>query len=244
MFESLQRYQLEIFGILGLFLIMIGLGYALWWSIVAPQYRRQALINLAEEQGWEFSDNFRPVYAGELPLVLKLLNGKSFAVHNVVSGTTADIKFYAFDGYYRTFDLISQMANTSKTRRKRTKQTERKVFLSAILAEIPEIASAEWVLRHEGYLDQFKKMTGYPDVNFDHAEEFSRRWRLMGPDEVRIRQVFNDLLLEYLSHADKLQLESQPGRIINLCSSRLKPDQIPQKVEETVMIASLLVKGK
>jgi hypothetical protein len=100
-------------------------------------------------------------------------------------------------------------------------------------------------LRPENIFDKIGDVITHNDIDFDSNPEFSRRYHLRGPDETRMRMLFNPVLLGYLEQIppDKnWHVEaSGPSLIIYRHRWPAKAAEIPALLNETSAMARTIL---
>lgn len=102
----------------------------------------------------------------------------------------------------------------------------------------------EFVLEYENILDKLVdrvfSMTGHSDIDFDHYQKFSGKYRLTGPDEAKIRTFFTDEVLSFLQENELYHIESNGSALLIFQNLRhSKADEI----EEMIAFAEGLTKA-
>ena len=102
-----------------------------------------------------------------------------------------------------------------------------------------------FLLFPETLLAKMGKMFGRADINFPDSPEFSRKYILRGDDEAAIRALFTPALRQALERQDRLTIEGAgPLLFIFRKGRRLKPDQLPGRIEQDKRIAALFFEGQ
>ena len=102
-----------------------------------------------------------------------------------------------------------------------------------------------FLLFPETLLAKMGKMFGRADINFPDSPEFSRKYILRGDDETAIRGLFTPALRQALEGQDRLTIEGAgPLLFIFRKGRRLKPDQLPARIEQDKRIAALFFEGQ
>ena len=102
-----------------------------------------------------------------------------------------------------------------------------------------------FLLFPETFLAKMGKMFGRADINFSDSPEFSRRYILRGDDEAAIRALFTPALRQVLEKQDRLTIEGAGSLLfIFRKGRRLKPDQLPARIEQDKRIAALFFEAQ
>jgi hypothetical protein len=164
---GIQSYLVPLFFVV----VIIAMGAAFY----IPYKRKKDLEQLALSCGLAFKPD-----AEDLPDIEELgialfTNGRSRETKNlfILSGAGAE-NVYFFDYFYVT--------GSGKHRRTHS--------FTPALFELSESILPDFELRPENFLDQIGEMIGFKDIDIDSFPEFSKNYRLTGPDEAAVRAFF------------------------------------------------------
>lgn len=73
----------------------------------------------------------------------------------------------------------------------------------------------------EGFLEKFYAIAGWSDINFENHKDFSKRFFLLGENEVAIKSFFNNDLIHFLESNPYYHIESKGDQIILFNKERL-----------------------
>jgi hypothetical protein len=109
------------------------------------------------------------------------------------------------------------------------------VILSDGGAHLPD-----FMLYPETFFHKVGELFGFKDINFSEHPQFSRRYRLKGPNEMAIRRAFTPEALAYFTEKPGWSIEVQDGQfIVYRSSKRWRPELVPERVAEALTIHAL-----
>jgi hypothetical protein len=134
-----------------------------------------------------------------------------------ISGTKNRAPFVVFEYSWVT----GSGKNSSKNR------------LGAMLWERDGLALPTFALSPEGWFSRLGAMLGMQDIDFAESPEFSRAYRLKGPDEAAIRSLFTPEIRQFFAATPK-QLVAGGGRFLFWWRSMRLPvaDQLDEWLEQ------------
>lgn len=71
----------------------------------------------------------------------------------------------------------------------------------------PQLQLPFFALYPESFLSFIGELVGYNDIDFDTHPHFSKRYKLSGRDEMRIRQTFNQQVLTHFDHLPTVNID-------------------------------------
>ena len=196
-------------------------------SILQNKKRRQAFETLALERGLTYTADESSIEArlqnrGSFDL---FQHGHSHKFKNLLSGRRGNLDLSIFDYRY----------TTGSGKNSQTQQQ------TALLLALPDEALPQFFLRPEGLLDKIAAKMGQADINFEHRPEFSKKYRLTGADESRVRAVFDDALLVFLEQNPNLCVEASGSQLLTYTRRKLiKPEDLPERLDQAIKLVSLL----
>ena len=212
-------------------ILVLCLGGAILGGIVFLERRRSGKIEaIARTLGLTFrrkptdADNLLPVgcHVAEI--------GHGRVVSNVLEAArTAELNLTLFDYQY----TIGHGKSSNTVYQTITRMQSDLFRLPAFL------------LFPEGFLAKMGKMFGRADINFPESPEFSRKYILRGDDEAAIRAIFTPAVRQALEGQDRVTIEGAgPLLFIFRKGRRLKPEELPARIEQDKRIAALFFEGQ
>ena len=101
----------------------------------------------------------------------------------------------------------------------------------------------QFYMRPEGFLDKIPEVFGYNDIDFAHREIFSKKYYLKSNDEIGIRSLFNDYVLEFFETHPGYYIESNNGYIAIYKYTYINPDKYHQFIDDVKNIISLFLES-
>jgi hypothetical protein len=124
------------------------------------------------EAGRRFGDVFEP-----------FTQGRRRKWGYTISGTKNKIPFIAFE-----YTWVTGSGRNSSTHR-----------VGGVIWERDGVTIPKFVLSPEGWFSRLGQMFGMQDIDFAESPEFSRAYRLKGPDEGGIRSLFTPEILQFFA---------------------------------------------
>ncbi len=188
--------------------------------------RREALQRVAAALGLTY-------YVGrnyDIPDTYGFLNslrqGRNRYALNVLRG--------ACDGYpVQAFDFHYQTESTDSKGRRTTHHHYSSFFFLEQEKAFPEVR-----IYPEGLLSRFGQMLGFEDIDFESVE-FSRAFVVRSRDRKFAYDVCHTRMMEYLLDHRDLSLEIEGRCIAMSFPRRLKPKEIPERLNQLVEIREL-----
>ncbi|MFG0331227.1 MAG: resistance to Congo red protein [Phycisphaerales bacterium] len=151
--------------------------------------------------------------------------GRGRTVRNVLSGRIADLKAYLFDYEFDT--------GRGKSRRHRAQTV---VALSSA-----HLAFPRFHLSRERWHHRIGEWFGLQDIDLLDQESFSKRFRLVGDDEDRVRACFTSSAIGLLETREKTSVEANLHWIIFYAPDRFaQPDEIASGLEFAASVTMAL----
>jgi len=210
-------------------LIIIGIVVIVALAIIGymqEQKRLDAFRVLADKLGLQFTaahDTRIPVRYGFLDA---LRQGDNRYAYNVLSGTYQQFPVFAFDFHYETHSTDS----------KGNRQTHHHYFSFFVLEQARDFP--ELRIYPETLLSRLGHMLGFEDIDFESLE-FSRAFCVRSKDRKFAYDVCHARMMEYLLAHRDLSLEIEHTCVAMSFNKRLKPDEIPGRLQQLVEIVNL-----
>ncbi|WP_323787486.1 SulP family inorganic anion transporter [Psychroserpens sp.] len=78
-----------------------------------------------------------------------------------------------------------------------------------------------FTLDRESLIDKVYALAGFSDINFDHHQDFSKRFHLVGEDRAAIKALFNDDLIHFFESNPYYHIESNGNSLLIFSKQRL-----------------------
>ena len=212
----------------GLVLIVAGVaalvGGVVWLGKIEEKQRTERMAEAARTLGFAFEavgnlDALRSL--GDLPVYG---HGHQKRARNVLSGRAEGLDVKLLDYTYVIGSGKDQHA-----------------YAQSVLL-VPGTHLPDLVLQPETVLDRVASAFGAQDIDFDASPEFSRAYRLSGPDEVRIRSAFSAEALAFFAREKHWTVEVRGGTAGIYRSQRLcRPDEVKGALAERRAVLRALV---
>lgn len=221
--QSVKQEQvtaiLAILLIVGFIVLIFGvIIVAVIISRKRAQERTRQLASVASFLGWRFS----PVAAiNWIPNLEKfgLFNqGHSKSIANAMYGEIDGVKAAVFDYHY----VVGSGKN---------QQTFNQ---SVVYFERRDLNVPFFSLRPEGFFHKLISAFGYQDIDFGNRPTFSSKYLLRGPDELALRNLFNDSLLGFYEANLGLSADGGGNQLFIFQQNYRQP---PQQMQSTVNAA-------
>jgi hypothetical protein len=151
--------------------------------------------------------------------------GQSRQIRNFMYGEANGVKAAVFDYTYVT--------GSGKNR-----QTH---FQTVTYLEPANLRVPYFSLRPEGFFTKIMTAFGYQDIDFGQRPEFSKRYLLRGPDEISIRQTFNDQLLSFFETYQGTSVDAGNNQLfVFRAGYRCQPQEVQSQLALALNILNLL----
>jgi len=207
----------------GLFVVLFILIAVLGW--LAEKKRREAFQALAQHLGMRYRAKDRSI-AQRFEFLDKLRQGDDRYAFNILDGQFEEQPVMVFDFHYETH------STDSKGRR----QTHDHYFSFFILFQdkvFPELR-----IYPESILSKLGQMLGYHDIDFESAE-FSKAFTVRSKDKKFAYDICHTRMMRYLLAHRDLSLEIENQCVSMGFNTRLKPEQIEDRLRQLVEIRKL-----
>lgn len=188
--------------------------------------RREAMASVAARLGLDFTPGRNHAIAGHYQFLDALRKGSNRYAFNILSGRYREFPVYVFDYHYETHSTNS----------KGQRQTHHHYFSFFILEQsrdFPELRIYPETIWHK-----LGKMIGFDDINFESLE-FSRAFCVRSKDRKFAYDVCHPRMMEFLLAHRDLSLEIELHAVALSFNRRLKPEEIPARLDQLVEIVNL-----
>ena len=206
-----------IFTIIGIVfsIFFVGLLILIFWRKGKKRTEQFALISA------ELKLNFFPKGSTSLFERLKAFHlfskGRSRKIKNLMEGEANKVELAIFDYQYTTGG-----GENSHTYRQ-----------SILFFRSPKLHLPDFSLRPENVFHKIGGAFGYKDIDFVTHPIFSKSYLLRGDDEVSIRGLFNNELLNFIQSQQKISIEGSGDQLIFYRNkNRVKPEEVESFMEE------------
>ncbi|MBM4036305.1 MAG: hypothetical protein FJ291_31605 [Planctomycetes bacterium] len=188
--------------------------------------RREAFATLARRLGLAFTpgrDTTLPLRYGFLDALRQGSNRYAF---NILHGNHQGYPVAVFDYHYETHSTNS----------KGQRQTHHHYFSFFVLEQarnFPELR-----IYPEGFWQKLGQMIGFEDIDFESLE-FSKAFCVRSKDRKFAYDVCHTRMMEYLLQHRDLSLEIENTAVALSFGKRLKPEEIPERLNQLVQIVNL-----
>lgn len=152
----------------------------------AAQERTAALRALAEQTGWGFREKVPYKTIPSIDRFELFRQGSSRKITNVMTSPDGDVRAVLFDYSYTISSGNSQ-------------QTLRQTVYYAVSATL---SLPTFSLRPERFYHSIATALGYQDIDIEGRPVFSDMFLLRGQEELRVREVFDEAVCEFLERRD------------------------------------------
>ncbi len=204
-------------------LIVIAAAIAGWlWE----KKRREALAALAGRLGLSFSPGRNPGLAARYQFLDALRQGSNRYGFNILHGQYQGYPVLAFDYHYETHSTGS----------KGQRQTHHHYFSFFILEQARDFP--ELRIYPEGIWQRLGQMLGFNDIDFESLE-FSKAFCVRSKDRKFAYDICHPRMMEYLLAHRDLSLEIEHTAVALSFNHRLKPQEVPERLNQLVQIVNL-----
>lgn len=194
-------------------------------SHLREKKRTERLRQIAEVMGLPFYPEGDPALIMELSQFPLFSYGRDKKLKNLMHGATSDVEAGVFDFRY----------TTGSGKSSHTYDQTVACFRS------PGLDCPDFALRPEHLMHRIGGMFGYQDIDFESHPQFSKSYLLRGASELKIRELYNDEVLDFFENHPGLSVEGSGQRIVFYrASKRVKPDEIRSFFEEGFRVFALL----
>jgi len=215
-----------IFFIVAGIILVAGLAILGW---LREKKRREALAALAGRLGMTFHpgrDKTLPLRYGFLDALRK---GDQRYAFNILTGEHKGYPVTVFDYHYATH-------STNSKGQRRTRHHYFSFFVLEHSRDFPELR-----IYPEGVWQKLGQMLGFDDIDFESLE-FSKAFCVRSKDRKFAYDICHTRMMEYLLNNRDLSLEIEHRCVALSFSRRLKPEEIPARLNQLVHIVGLFPK--
>tara|TARA_A100001037_G_scaffold292775_1_gene308524 strand:- start:508 stop:1179 length:672 start_codon:yes stop_codon:yes gene_type:complete len=196
-------------------IFFVGLLILVFWRMGKKRTEQFALISA------ELKLNFFPKGSTSLFERLKPFHlfskGWSRKIKNLMEGEAHKVELAIFDYQYTTHGGQHP-------------QTHRQ---SLLFIRSPKLNLPDFSLRPENVFHKIGSAFGDKDIDFETHPIFSKSYLLRGDNEVTIRGLFNNELLNFIQSQQKISIEGSGDQLIFYRhKNRLKPEEVESFMEE------------
>jgi hypothetical protein len=193
-----------------MFVVLAGVMYLIVRTVYEQQ-RREHLQAIADRMGFAYSAEAEPGLWNRVSGFSLCSKGFRRTVHNAMHRRIHDIDVTLFDYRY----------TTSSGRHHQTH------YRTVVLFETDRLRLPRFTLCPQHFFHRIASALGSQDINFEAHPLFSESYRLQGPDEKRIRRLFDEGALLYFTRHTDLHAEGDGRRlIVYRGGSRVDPQQM------------------
>jgi hypothetical protein len=187
-------------GLVFLLMVAVATGAVIYVILraVQEQQRMERLRAMAGRMGFAFSAQAEPSLWGEVEGFHLFSQGRSRRMHNVMQRQIHDIDVTLFDYKYTTGS-----GKHSHTH-----------YRTVMLFETARLKLPRFTLRPEGFFHRVANKLGSQDIDFEAHPVFSDDYLLQGPNEARIRRIFDEEALLYYTRHPDLCTEGDGRRLV------------------------------
>jgi hypothetical protein len=187
--------------------------------------RTQSMQAVASQLRWNFAETAPMNMIAGLQNFTLFNQGQSRQIRNFMYGEANGVKAAVFDYTYVT--------GSGKNR-----QTH---FQTVTYLEPANLRVPYFSLRPEGFFTKIMTAFGYQDIDFGQRPEFSKRYLLRGPDEISIRQTFNDQLLSFFETYQGTSVDAGNNQLfVFRAGYRCQPQEVQSQLALALNILNLL----
>jgi len=207
----------------------LALLFAAWGLIYAIRHllekRRSAALEIvAQQMGFLYLSEGQPFQPGPVPRASLFSRGRKPRFRNLLTGYTANRQVTIFDYQF----VIGRGKNTYTM-----KQTVAAYRLPHAVANFEVSPASAWA--------KLSKWFGGKDIRFPENPQFSKRFRLRGPDEPAVRKTFSPAVQSYFEAQpeSKQSVQTSGGWLIVFQEGhRVPPPGITNFLAESSRLAS------
>jgi len=216
---------MEFWGILVIFLIIIGVVIAL--STAYENKRTKQLTEIAQSLAMNFTAKDENKEFFHYLKGFRLMKmGSSRTVYNIFDGASEHFNMKMFDYQYNVGGGKSSSTYNQ----------------TVMLIEFNQLELPTFKMKPENFFHRVSNAFGMQDIDFEDYPEFSKQYLLQGQNEAAIRQVFNAELLLFFTVHKGLCLETDNNKLlIYRHGKRISPEEIRSFLEKNLALANILL---
>ena len=187
-------------GLVFLFMVAVAMAAVIFVIVRAAQEQQRTgqLQAMAGRMGFAYSAQAESSLWGRVEDFNLFSQGRSRRIHNVLRRQIHDIDVTIFDYKYTTGS-----GKHSHTH-----------YRTVMLFETARLKLPRFTLRPEGFFHRVANKLGSQDIDFEAHPVFSEDYLLQGPDETRIRRLFDEEALLYYTRHPQLCTEGDGRRLV------------------------------
>jgi hypothetical protein len=197
----------------------------IWGTWYMERKRTLAMLETCKLMGFSFTEALPKKRLPELGDFTLFGRGHSHKAHNLMAGRIGDADVLLLDYQYVTGHGKTQQTHNQTL-----------VLLPGAAAGLPPFQLAPAT-----FMDKLGKLFGSKRIEFPETPEFSKRYRLTGPEEA-VRPLFTEEARLHFLERPGWAMETLDGAmLIYRNEKRVKPENCPQLVADALVIRNLFV---
>ena len=204
--------------VLTVVIAMIGVG--VW----VGRQRTKQMAAVAEAMNFAFMAHLLTAWLRRIAPFQLLALGRDQKASNALFGRVGDCEAIYFEYQYTTGS-----GKSSQTHK-----------LSVVILPDGAAGSPNFQLTPRSFFDKFTGLFAAKGIELEDANEFNRRYKLVGRDEERLRKTFHPDLVDYLGRDGRWHIEVLNGQLLLHRQTQLKPDKCPGMVTDALEVRDLL----
>ena len=193
---------------------------AIWFG----KQRVKKMAQIADAMNFAFLPNLTPSSVRAIAPFWLFKQGHSQKAYNAMQGRVGDCDVLLFEYSYTTGSGKSQ--NTTQ--------------LTAVVLFDGAASVPDFQLAPRTFFDKIVALFSHNSVEIEDAGDFSRRCKLMGPNESALRETFHPDLVQHLGKDGRWFIEVLDGQMLAYRKVRLAPDKCPGLVTDALEVRDLL----
>jgi hypothetical protein len=196
------------------------------FALYMESERRKQLQSAADQIHFAFSPDADPALLQTLGLFHLFSLGYGGRIRNVMRGSVGDVAVTLFDYTYRTGGGKHNHTHSQ----------------TVALFESQRLQLPLFFVRPEHLFHKIAGSFGYQDIDFEANPAFSDTYLLQGPDEERIRALFDEQVLAFYTRHGNLCTEGGGQRLVHYQQHRrTHPENIQEFLQEGLDVLALYV---
>jgi len=220
---AIAQVGIAPFVVAGVIVLVIVLAI---FGSMAEKKRREAFAQLAARLGLRYRPNKDRELARRFGFLDKLRQGSNRYAYNILEGDYQGHQVLAFDYHYETH-------STDSKGRRQTHHHHFRFFILFHEKECPELR-----IYPEGFFSRLGQMIGFDDIDFESVE-FSKAFCVRSKDKKFAYDICHARMMEYLRDHRDLSLELEGRCIAVSAGKRLKPEEVPARLDQLIEVRSL-----
>jgi hypothetical protein len=204
-------------------LVIIGVIVALVVNARWERQRTEALAAVAAGLGFDFFPKGDDRLVGEFGPFHLFQIGRAKTIKNFMQGAAQGLTISLFDYFYTTGSGKSQHTTVQ----------------SVFVAHRAGMNLPAFSVRPKSFWDRIGHLFGTKDVEFESHPAFNKTCLVKGTDDVAIRAVFSEPLMDYFVAHPKVQVEGTGERLMYYRGERVKPEKLRDFMAEGFEVLNL-----